>query len=90
MADWETARQTTVNSVNILDLDVNHRFESDGKKDKVQSHRSLSLYFTNTSNGLQSLIFLFILLNYLSVQYQAKKDKKIKEDWENFIVNCAK
>ena len=84
MADWETARQMASDSVKILDLDVAYHFESDGKKDKVQSHQSASLDFTNTSSGLQSLIPLYIHLNYLyTIQYQVEKDKKIKGDWEN-------
>lgn len=84
MTDWETARQTTTENLNILDLDVTYHYESDGKKDKVQSHHSNSLDFTNTSSGLQSLIPLFVHLNYLYItQYQVEMDKKIKGDWEN-------
>jgi predicted ATPase len=84
MTDWETARQVAVDNVDILDLDVTYHYESDGKKDKVESHHSNSLDFTNTSSGLQSLIPLFVHLNYLySIQYQVEKDKKIKGDWEN-------
>lgn len=84
MTDWETARQVAVDNIDILDLDVTYHYESDGKKDKVESHHSNSLDFTNTSSGLQSLIPLFVHLNYLySTQYQVEKDKKIKGDWEN-------
>ena len=84
MTDWETARQVVVDNLNILDLDVTYHFESDGKKDKVQSHKSDPLDFTNTSSGLQSLIPLYVHLNYLyTTQYKVEKDKKIKGDWEN-------
>lgn len=84
MTDWETARQTTTEDLDILNLDVTYHYESEGKKDKVQSHQSSSLDFTNTSSGLQSLIPLFVHLNYLyTTQYQVEKDKKIKGDWEN-------
>lgn len=84
MADWETARQTTLKDIDILDIDVSYHFESDGKKDKVQTHHSSALDFTNTSSGLQSLIPLYVHLNYLyTTQYQIEKDKKIKGDWEN-------
>lgn len=84
MTDWETARQTTTEDLDILNLDVTYHYESDGKKDKVQSHHTSPLDFTNTSSGLQSLIPLFVHLNYLYMtQYQVEKDKKIKGDWEN-------
>lgn len=84
MTDWETARQSTTDNLDILNLDVTYHYESEGKKDKVQTHQSSSLDFTNTSSGLQSLIPLFVHLNYLyTTQYQVEKDKKIKGDWEN-------
>lgn len=84
MTDWETARQSTTDNLDILNLDVTYHYESDGKKDKVQSHQSSSLDFTNTSSGLQSLIPLFVHLNYLyTIQYKKERDKKIKDDWEN-------
>ena len=84
MTDWETARQTTKEQLSILDLDVSYRYEADGKYDKVVSHQSSTLDFTNTSSGLQSLIPLFVHLNYLyTTQYQMEKDRKIKGDWEN-------
>ena len=49
MTDWETARQSTTDNLDILNLDVTYHYESDGKKDKVQSHHTSSLDFTNTS-----------------------------------------
>ena len=74
----------TTEDLDILNLDVTYHYESEGKKDKVQSHQSSPLDFTNTSSGLQSLIPLFVHLNYLyTTQYQVEKDKKIKGDWEN-------
>ena len=84
MTDWETARQATTGNLEILDLDISYHYDKNGKKDKVLSHQSSMLDFTNTSSGLQSLIPLFVHLNYLySTQYQVEKDKEIKGDWEN-------
>lgn len=84
MTDWETARQATASNLRILDLDISYHYEADGKKDKVQSHESNMLDFTNTSSGLQSLIPLYVYLNYLfTTQYKIRKDNKIKGDWEN-------
>ena len=84
MTDWETARQTVDEDLEILDLDVSYHFESSGKKDKVLSRHASPLDFTNTSSGLQSLIPLFVHLNYLyTTQYKVEKDKKIAGDWEN-------
>lgn len=84
MTDWEMARQATLEELAILNLDITYHYEAEGKKDKVLSHQSHTLDFTNTSSGLQSLIPLLVHLNYLyTTQYQVEKDKKIKGDWEN-------
>lgn len=84
MTDWETARQAAMENLDILDLDVSYHYEAEGKKDKVESHHSATLDFTNTSSGLQSLIPLFVHLNYIyTTQYQVERDRKIKGDWEN-------
>ena len=84
MTDWETARQAATDNLDILNLDVSYHFETEGKKDKVESHHIATLDFTNTSSGLQSLIPLFVHLNYIyTTQYQVERERKIKGDWEN-------
>lgn len=84
MTDWETARQSITDELEILDLNVSYHFESSGKKDKVMHHHASPLDFTNTSSGLQSLIPLFVHLNYLyDTQFRVEQDRKISGDWEN-------
>ena len=65
MADWETARQSSTESVSILNLDVSYHFDANTKSDKVEVGNNVTLDFTNTSSGLQSLIPMFVHLNYL-------------------------
>ena len=67
MADWETARQATTKDLSVLNLGVSYHYDSDTKSDKVQVADGVTLDFTNTSSGLQSLIPLFVHLNYLSI-----------------------
>ena len=73
MADWETARQATTNGLSVLNLGVSYHYDADTKSDKVQVADSVILDFTNTSSGLQSVIPLYVHLNYLSLL----KEKKI-------------
>lgn len=66
MADWETARQTTQEDLSVLNLGVSYHYDANTKSDKVQVADGVMLDFTNTSSGLQSVIPLFVHLNYLN------------------------
>lgn len=65
MADWETARQATTDDLSVLNLGVSYHYDANTKSDKVQVADGVTLDFTNTSSGLQSVIPLFVHLNYL-------------------------
>lgn len=65
MADWETARQETNYNLPILNLGVSYRYDSNTKSDQVQVADGTTLRFTNTSSGLQSIIPLYVHLNYI-------------------------
>lgn len=66
MADWETARQATTNDLSVLNLGVSYHYDANTKSDKVQVADGVTLDFTNTSSGLQSVIPLFVHLNYIT------------------------
>jgi ATPase involved in DNA repair len=74
MADWETARQSTTHNLPVLNLGVLYHYDTNTKSDKVQTADGVTLDFTNTSSGLQSLIPMFVHLNYLSVVQVGKSD----------------
>ncbi len=64
MADWEAARQATTNDLSVLNLGVSYHYDANSKSDKVQVGDGVTLDFTNTSSGLQSVIPLYVHLNY--------------------------
>ena len=66
MADWETARQATTNELSVLNLGVSYHYDANSKSDKVQVGDGVTLDFTNTSSGLQSLIPLFVHLYFIT------------------------
>ena len=66
MADWETARQATQEDLSVLNLGVSYHYDTNTKLDKVQVADGVTLEFTNTSSGLQSVIPLFVHLNYIT------------------------
>lgn len=63
--DWEEARKYTEHVLPILNLGVSYKYIASSKSDKVKATDGTTLNFTNTSSGLQSLIPLFVHLNYL-------------------------
>ena len=101
MADWETARQATQNELSVLNLDVSYHYDSHTKSDKVQVANGVTLDFTNTSSGLQSVIPLFVHLNFLykkqnrsemrmSIAFGKERDRLIRFVSETFIPQMGK
>ena len=66
MADWETARQATTDGLTVLNLGVSYHYDANTKSDKVQVSDGVTLDFTNTSSGLQSVIPLFVHLSHIT------------------------
>ena len=66
MADWETARQATTDELSVLNLGVSYHYDANAHSDKVKVSDGVMLDFTNTSSGLQSVIPLYVHLNYLN------------------------
>lgn len=65
MADWDRARKTCTDYVDILNLGVSYKYDEQTKKDIVKVDDEATLELTNTSSGLQSLIPLFVHLGYI-------------------------
>ena len=82
MADWETARQATINDLDVLNLGVSYHYDADMRSDKVLVADGVTLDFTNTSSGLQSVIPLFVHLNHIT---NIKHDRV--ESFANFQEN---
>lgn len=90
MADWEVARKnfTNGNKLDVLNLGVQYFYESSSKVDKVQIAPGKTLNFTNTSSGLQSLIPLYVLLQYLTDGFYREDDRKdsVADDTMNQVL----
>ena len=94
MADWETARQATTNDLSVLNLGVSYHYDTNTKSDKVQVADGVTLDFTNTSSGLQSLIPIYVHLRYLqimllgAVNTESVKGRQEKEIlWKKILEN---
>ncbi len=86
MSDWEVARKATKQNLEVLGLGVEYRYDSSSNSDKVVVNDGVELDFTNTSSGLQSLIPLFVHLNYLDklqyTQHIHRSIVKVNEEFE--------
>lgn len=65
MTDWEYARLATQDNLNVLNLGVKYHYNATAKTDIIEVADGVTIDFTNTSSGLQSVIPLFVHLNYL-------------------------
>ena len=87
MSDWETARKATLNQLDVLNLGIAYHYEESSHADKVRIENGEELDFTNTSSGLQSLIPLYVHLNYLNkLQYEQEKSESMIRENENWLL----
>ena len=80
MADWETARKERVKKIDILNLKVSYRYDANNNEDKVDMDDGVTMAFTNTSSGLQSLIPLYVHLDYLTGKGLTQKAASIADE----------
>ena len=65
MTEWDIARKSRVRALKILNLGVQYSFDKNSQSDKVQLDSGVDLDLAAASSGLQSLIPLFVNLEYL-------------------------
>ena len=65
MADWDRARRNYTEHLGILNLGISYKYDAQANKDRVEVDDNTTLELTNTSSGLQSLIPLYVHLNYI-------------------------
>ena len=93
MADWEDARKLMAKGYNVLNLGVSYYYNPSDKSDYVRINNTKIMKFTNSSSGLQSLIPLLVLLNYItSDDYRQANDgryekRKEREQVINALTN---
>ena len=80
MADWEDARKLKTKGYEILNLGVSYYYDPTNKSDNVRMSNDKTMKFTNSSSGLQSLIPLLVLLNYItSAEYRQANDGRYEK-----------
>lgn len=66
MAEWNTARSKKKFSRNVLNLDLDYKYDEGANADYVTVKNSSTVELTNASSGFQSLLPMFVLLDFLT------------------------
>lgn len=89
MADWDRARKFVGNEDNFLGLGMSYSYDSQYNNDNIQLENGTPLRLKESSSGIQSLLPMYVHLDYLAHgQYEAEKSKisyEQKEERKNLL-----
>lgn len=66
MTEWDIARKSRVRALKILNLGVHYNYDEGSNRNRVVLDSGVDLDLASASSGLQSLIPLYVNLNYLN------------------------
>ena len=81
MNDWDNARKQSKQVDNLLDLGLSYRYDSLSSSDSIVLPNGKPIRLSDSSSGVQSLVPLFVHLNYLFGK-KAKKQNEYKQTYE--------
>ena len=81
MNDWDNARKQSKQVDNLLDLGLSYRYDSLSGSDSIVLPSGKPIRLSDSSSGVQSLVPLFVHLNYLFGK-EAKKQSDYKQTYE--------
>lgn len=100
MSEWSSTRKSAKKDLEVLNLGVKYHYEKTSDTDKVIEKNGRELDLENTSSGLQSLIPLFVYLDYINEHFTvetpesldnvAENDALLKLIYEELFVKKAK
>ena len=79
MEDWEYARRHYESSQAILDLPFSYRYNPNDKSDNLVISNGQEIKLSNASSGLQSLVPMSMMLNYLTDEFFKMNEKSVEE-----------
>lgn len=104
LAQWEDARKSVKNNLEILNLGFSYHYDDKTKEDLISLPQNASetyISFGETSSGLQSVVPLVVFLNYIhsnidkpgisdSALQRAERDNILNEIYQKLISNGRK
>lgn len=89
MSAWDKARRFVKKEENILDLGMSYSYDSISNSDKIQLENGKPLMLRESSSGVQSLLPMYVHLDYLvNGQYEDRDGKmsyEQKEERKNLL-----
>ena len=89
MSDWDKARRFVKREENVLDLGMSYSYDSMSNADKIQLENGKPLMLRESSSGVQSLLPMYVQLDYLvNGQYKDRNGKisyDQKEERKNLL-----
>lgn len=89
MSEWDKARRFVGKEENFLDLGMSYSYDSMSNSDKIQLGNGKPLMLKESSSGVQSLLPMYVHLDYLvNAQYKDRNGKisyEQKEERKNLL-----
>lgn len=86
MSDWDKARRFVKKEENVLDLGMSYSYDSQSNSDRIQLENGKPLMLRESSSGVQSLLPMYVHLDYLvngqykdhngKISYDQKEERK--------------
>lgn len=89
MSDWDRARRYVKHEDNVLDLGISYFYDSMSNDDSLRLENGKPLMLKESSSGVQSLLPMFVHLDYLTYGQYEDMSRKIsyeqKEERKNLL-----
>ena len=80
MSDWDQARRFVKKEENVLDLGMSYSYDSQSNSDRIQLENGKPLMLRESSSGVQSLLPMYVHLDYLVNGQYKERNGKISYD----------
>lgn len=94
MKDWDIARKYVQTTPDILNLGLRYQYDETTKEDNIYLPTGFPIALTNSSSGVQSIVPMYVCLDYITREiYNAENDKDKKrtelerEKYNNLLFN---
>lgn len=90
MDEWDNARHGVVEGLNILNLGLRYRFNEPSNEDGIVDENGTTYPLAATSSGIQSLVPMFVHLDYLDnglFEKERKSSLKERREDKGFALN---
>lgn len=82
MSDWDRARRFIKREDNFLQLGLSYSYEADTDTDRIRTEEGTPLLLSQSSSGIQSLLPMYVHLDYLTKGQYVDRNDRGKDSYE--------